>query len=597
VSEKLAAFVTLYSEKAASDVEDAKTSLVKAEEKLSRATELWNSIKAEAEKLGIVDKFISAFPEPGGGVIAIIGGTTPNPDYMTLFDYGDPLESSVKELTKLKNATRRLNNAKNSLEFAESLLARKPEDHANILGSAVAQMVAKSSSLGAGKPDVLFKAIFEDYEEFKDVMMSNLEGAEGPSHVNTSQQAFDLLKDRLESGAIAKKQEETTAPVEGAGADAAKAAIEEAAASPINEQEELKAPDEIASGSASPINVPESPVIEETATPEVAGSSPGLNQPKESEQSALVANINIEQTEPAKPAESTPASPVSPTPETAPQPAASEPAAPETTVATSSTFMNMDFSKMSAEAIANSFLTGDVFGETKNEFSNVFGGKTVSESPVNQPAEKSTAEASEPGKSEEGSPPSETTETSPASTFMNMDFSKMSAKEIANSFLTGDVFGETKNEFSNVFGGEGIFKSKEEKSSSESVENKKDSPGNIFSKGRERGSKETVERGSAKMSTPAVAPPPSTSTSQETSMSNVTNQSVENQTSGSVNNQTSTVSNVSNDNSDQSMSESMSSNRSSMMQSAGSDNSDIVARLKRLERLLSGPLEVKIVES
>ena len=518
MSEKLAAFVTLYSEKAASDVEDAKTSLVKAEEKLSRATELWNSIKAEAEKLGIVDKFISAFPEPGGGVIAIIGGTTPNPDYMTLFDYGDPLESSVKELTKLKNATRRLNNAKNSLEFAESLLARKPEDHANILGSAVAQMVAKSSSLGAGKPDVLFKAIFEDYEEFKDVMMSNLEGAEGPSHVNTSQQAFDLLKDRLESGAIAKKQEETTAPVEGAGADAAKAAIEEAAASPINEQEELKAPDEIASGSASPINVPESPVIEETATPEVAGSSPGLNQPKESEQSALVANINIEQTEPAKPAESTPASPVSPTPETAPQPAASEPAAPETTVATSSTFMNMDFSKMSAEAIANSFLTGDVFGETKNEFSN-------------------------------------------------------------------------------VFGGEGIFKPKEEKSSSESVENKKDSPGNIFSKGRERGSKETVERGSAKMSTPAVEPPPSTSTSQETSMSNVTNQSVENQTSGSVTNQNSTVSNVSNDNSDQSMSESMSSNRSSMMQSAGSDNSDIVARLKRLERLLSGPLEVKIVES
>ena len=601
MSEKLAAFVTLYNEKAAADVESAKEYVKKSEDKLKRAEELWGLLNAEAEKLGITDKFLSAFPEPGGNVNVTIPGVGANPNYTTLLDYGDPMDGWVKELTKLRSAKKKLEGANNSLSFAETLLATKPEDHLNNLGSAVVGKLAEASSLGAKSTDALLKILFEDYDGYEEILY-RVEGADGPSHVNSSQQAYEALKERYEAGSLIKKSEETGSPAEGEASEGAKAAAAEAAAeaekeesaSPINESTEGKGPSGTAPA-ASPINVPEAPAQTESVTSEVATTSPELNQPKVSDQFDLVANINVEQAGAAEvtapPAEST--TPINEAPAVTTTPETGGGETTEVKSESTSSFMNVDFSKMSAEEIANSFMTGDVFGETKNEFSNIFGGETAATSPVNEAKAESTPEKKEEGS--EGAPSTETTAT--ASSFMNVDFSKMSAEEIANSFMTGDIFGETKNEFSNIFGEEMKPKATEAPQAAETTETG-GFLSNIFSRGREKKAEETVERGATKMNAPIISTTTNAPVSQENSSTNVTtNQSAEAAApAGPVSNQTSNVSNVSNDNSNQSTSESMASNRSSMMQ-AGSDNSDMVNRLRRIERLLSGPLEVKIVES
>jgi hypothetical protein len=571
VSEKLAAFITLYKEKAASDLDKAKDSVQKAEDRLAESEEQWEKVRAEAENLGIVDKFLSAFPEPGGSVNVTIGGVGANPDYTALFEYGDPLAGLVKDLTKLKNSKQRLENSNNNLSQAESLLEVEPEDYLNKLGSAIFSEMAGASSVGAESAPGLLDSIFESYDDYEETVGYELDSIEGPSGVKTSEQAYEALKERYESGSLTKKSE--------GAAEAAEQAIKEAEASPINEIEEGSEPLS-ETQSASPINVPEAPVESESVSSEVTGTSPELNQPLVSDQLDLIANVNIESESPVNveevESETAAESPLNV------EEVESEPASVSSTT-------NMDFSTMSAEEIRNSFLSGDVFGSVKNEFSNVFGENTAVQSPVN--------EAVSEEKQEEPEEVPETEQSTSFSSVMNTDFSNMSAEEIRNSFQTGDVFGGIKNTFSNIFGERKSPESSEAGEAASETTERKGFLSNIFARGREKKAEETVERGATTMNAPIISNTNAPVT-QETSNTNIaTNQQVETPAQAApVSNQTSNVSNVSNDNSDQSMSESVSSNRSSMMQS-GSDNSDIVNRLRRLERLLSGPLEVKIVES
>ena len=563
MSEKLAAFITLYNEKAASDLDKAKDSVQKAEERLAESEELWEKVRTEADNLGIVDKFLSAFPEPGGAVNVTIGGVGANPDYTSLFEYGDPLAGLVKDLTKLKNAKQRLENSNSNLSQAESLLGIEPEDYLNKLGSAIFSEMAGASSLGAEPAGGLLSSIFESYEDYEETVGYELDSIEGPSGVKTSEQTYEALKERYESGSLTKKSE-------GAKAAAEQAIMEaEGESSPINEIEEGTERLNEAQP-ASPINVLETPAESESVVSEVTGTSPELNQPLVSDQLDLIANINIESETPLN-AEQKEVE--SETPLNAEQEEVeSEPAAVSSTT-------NMDFSKMTSEEIRNSFLTGDVFGGIRNEFSNIFRKEATVASPVNEPVSEEILESEQP---------------TPVSSFINSDFSKMTAEEIRNSFQTGDVFGGIKNTFSNIFGGR---KSPEAEEASSETTERKGFLSNIFARGREKKAEETVERGATTMNAPIISNT-SAPVAQETPDVNIaTNQQVEARAQAEpASNQTSNVSNVSNDNSDQSTSENISSSRSSMMQ-AGSDNSDIVNRLRRLERLLSGPLEVKIVES
>jgi len=222
VSEKLSAFAALYAEKAAADVENQKANVVKSEEKLKRATELWNTLKAESEKLGIVDKFISVFPEAGGDVVLTVGGVSANPNFTSLMSYGEPLESFVRELSKLKKAKRKLENSRNELAFTEELAARKPEEHIDVLGQELLRIAADAASGGGNSVDDLFKSVFSTYESFKEVMDYEVTDTPGPSMINGSKEAYEVLKEKFQSGSLTatqKKEEQAASPINEPSAD------------------------------------------------------------------------------------------------------------------------------------------------------------------------------------------------------------------------------------------------------------------------------------------------------------------------------------------------------------------------------------------
>lgn len=214
MSEKLSAFAALYAEKAAAGVEKQKENVAKSEEKLKRATELWEALKIETEKLGIFEKFTSVFPQPGGAVV-LTNGMTANPNYTNLLSYGDPLESSVRELSKLNNSKSRLDNSKTALSYAEGLVARKPEDHINMLGHELVKLAAKSASGGGNTIDSLLKSFFSTYESFKEIMEYEINDVSGPKTVDTSEESYAVLNEKFEAGELFKseKKEEVASPI------------------------------------------------------------------------------------------------------------------------------------------------------------------------------------------------------------------------------------------------------------------------------------------------------------------------------------------------------------------------------------------------
>lgn len=215
MSEKLSAFAALYAEKAAADIENKKANVAKSEEKLNRAIELWNNLKADCDKLGISNAFISVFPQAGGGVMAT-DGIAVNPNFTNLLSYADPVGSSARELSKLKNTKLRLENSKADLASSEELAARKPEDHINLLGQELVKVAARTASTGGNTIDSIFKSVFNDYEGFAEIMQYEANGVAGPSLVNTSKEAYSVLKEKLESGTLfssSKNEEKKESPI------------------------------------------------------------------------------------------------------------------------------------------------------------------------------------------------------------------------------------------------------------------------------------------------------------------------------------------------------------------------------------------------
>lgn len=221
MSEKLSAFAALYAEKAAADVESQKANIVKSEEKFKKATELWEAVKIQTEKLGIFEKFKSVFPQPGGDVI-LTNGVTANPNFTTLLSYGDPLESAIRELSKLKRTKLKLDNARNDLAFTEELLARKPEEHIDVLGQELLRIAADAASGGGNSVDDLFKSVFSTYESFKEVMEYEVTDTPGPSTINESKEAYEVLKEKFQNGSLTatqKKEEQAVSPINEPSAD------------------------------------------------------------------------------------------------------------------------------------------------------------------------------------------------------------------------------------------------------------------------------------------------------------------------------------------------------------------------------------------
>lgn len=198
MSEKLAAFAAIYAKEATADVESKKADIVERTEKLKKATDLWTALEKESTGLGIADTFKAVFPQAGGDFIAVSGNTA-NPSLTNLLGYGGEFKAKVLELSKLKRAKDKLDNAITYLEITEKLAARDPEKYIGDLGKAILTLAASASGTG-NSIDELLKSTFSTYEGFKEVMDYEITNTSGPPNVKSSQEAYEVLKDKFKDG-------------------------------------------------------------------------------------------------------------------------------------------------------------------------------------------------------------------------------------------------------------------------------------------------------------------------------------------------------------------------------------------------------------
>lgn len=210
MSEKLAVFAAIYAKEAEADVESKKADIVERTEKLKKATELWTALEKESTDLGIADTFKAVFPQAGGDFIAVSGNTA-NPSLTSLLGYGGEFKARVLELSKLKRAKDKLDNAITYLEITKKLAARDPEKYIDDLGKALLTLAASASGTG-NSIDELLKSTFSTYEGFKEVMDYEITNTPGPPNVKSSQEAYEVLKDKFKDGtsSSAKTADKTT---------------------------------------------------------------------------------------------------------------------------------------------------------------------------------------------------------------------------------------------------------------------------------------------------------------------------------------------------------------------------------------------------
>jgi len=202
VSEKLAAFVAIYAKEAAADVESKKADIVERTEKLKKAKELWTALENESTDLGIADTFKAVFPQAGGDVISMSGNTA-NPSLTNLLGYGGKFKERVNELSKLKRAKDKLDNAVTQLASAEKRAALEPEKYIDSLRQAIGAVAVTKD---------MQNLTFKTYEGFKNFMEFEITNTPGFTSVNLSQEAYEVLKEKFEEATSSntKTAEKTT---------------------------------------------------------------------------------------------------------------------------------------------------------------------------------------------------------------------------------------------------------------------------------------------------------------------------------------------------------------------------------------------------
>jgi len=202
VSEKLAAFAAIYAKEAAADVESKKADIVERTEKLKKATDLWTALKNESADLKIADTFKAVFPQAGGDFIAVSGNAA-NPSLTNLLGYGGKFKERVIELSKLKRAKDKLDNAVAQLASAEKLAALEPEKYIDSLRQAIGAVAVTKD---------MQNLTFKTYEGFKDFMEFEITNTPGFTSVNLSQEAYEVLKEKFEEATSSntKTAEKTT---------------------------------------------------------------------------------------------------------------------------------------------------------------------------------------------------------------------------------------------------------------------------------------------------------------------------------------------------------------------------------------------------
>ena len=257
-SESLNAFIELYNTKADKSIEKAVDRIAKKQVQLDEFNQLYPIVKAEAESLGQLENFNNFFPEGGGfnGGDPLLGL---NPIFVSMVQIGDEFGKNLKKLERISDAPDDLERANQSLARAQSQKEEGGEQYLNRLKGELINIAASSSSLGATSYDKIIEKILvdpESYEEIADIRID----IDGPSGVKTSQEAYLALKEMFDSNEFTSaKEEEAPSPIN--------QVLEE------TDEEEIETEGELASITPTP----ENPALAEVQ------SSGALNIPEEIE--------------------------------------------------------------------------------------------------------------------------------------------------------------------------------------------------------------------------------------------------------------------------------------------------------------------------
>jgi hypothetical protein len=190
----LDAFKNLFSEKADANIAKVNKTVAKYNAKLAEFNEIWPIAMAEAESLGIGETFVKMFPEGGG-----FGGGDPlrgiSPEYTNLLDYGDPFKPLVKKLYKLENSAERLKRTKRYLKQVTKYKDDGPEEYLLKIRQGIGGLIA-----GLSNPD----SAWDNFIKFGDKFLEDPEGEDSPieSYSRRFKQAVDGPSGVLSSTAL-----------------------------------------------------------------------------------------------------------------------------------------------------------------------------------------------------------------------------------------------------------------------------------------------------------------------------------------------------------------------------------------------------------
>ena len=249
-SEFLTAFVTLFDQKADEDIKNQQEKVSEKQDQVDTYNKLYPELLEEAESLGVSEDFKKFFPEGGGSNIRN-RLTGVDPGYVSLTEIDGEFGKNVKVLETISKSPQSLASLKKALISKQELKESGGEKYLKILYQAI-----KSFSPSAiGVNDIL--ANLEDYRDFVGFEID----LEGPKGVKTSPEAYAALKEMFDSNESTSAEEEEEVP------------------SPINQvleetdEEEIETEGELASIAPTP----ENPALAEVQ------SSGALNIPEEIE--------------------------------------------------------------------------------------------------------------------------------------------------------------------------------------------------------------------------------------------------------------------------------------------------------------------------
>jgi hypothetical protein len=236
VSEKLTAFINLYNEKAAAYVEKQRENLAKDEANFAEWQELRPQVISMATDFGVGEIAEAIFLPQGG-----INNDAFRNQGPTLYGIDEELEDLARRLFKVKNAPRYLEEGKIYLQQAIKLQEDGGEVYFNKLMQSIGKKIATLPN-----PDQGWKALTKSPEDWEEIEYALDDRPESPRGVLLSQELYNLA---VENGSpLSKSVEETEETPEIRDVDLP-------VDNPINEGEEEL--DEVGENTLNPDEIPE----------------------------------------------------------------------------------------------------------------------------------------------------------------------------------------------------------------------------------------------------------------------------------------------------------------------------------------------------